>query len=68
VLVLHGIGIEVDRADVVAVDEGGTCEGLWSSWSSRRSEDALATLCSHSTLYIGGNGQIQQLNEFGYEN
>jgi hypothetical protein len=24
---LHGIGREVDRADVVAVDEGGTLEG-----------------------------------------
>jgi nucleoside-triphosphatase THEP1 len=26
-LMLHGIGREVDRADVVAVDEGGTLEG-----------------------------------------
>lgn len=25
-LVLHRIGGEVDRVDVVAVDEGGTCE------------------------------------------
>jgi hypothetical protein len=27
VLLLHGIGGEVDRTDVVAIDEGGTCEG-----------------------------------------
>jgi hypothetical protein len=27
-LMLHKIGVEVDRADVVAVDEGGTLEGV----------------------------------------
>jgi hypothetical protein len=26
-LMLHGVGGEVDRADVVAVDEGGALEG-----------------------------------------
>ena len=28
VLMLHGVGGEVDRADVVAVDEGGALEGV----------------------------------------
>jgi hypothetical protein len=42
-LMLHGIGGEVDRADVVAVDEGGTLRGLWSSWSSWCMQEASAT-------------------------
>jgi hypothetical protein len=29
-LMLHKIGGEVDRADIVAVDEGGALEGMWS--------------------------------------
>jgi hypothetical protein len=28
VLMLHGISGEVDRADIVAVDEGGTLKGV----------------------------------------
>jgi hypothetical protein len=39
---LHGIG-EVDSADVVAVDEGGTRKGLWSSLSSWCIQEASAT-------------------------
>jgi hypothetical protein len=43
-LMLHGVGGEVDRADVVAVDEGGALGGgLWSSWRSWRSQEASAT-------------------------
>jgi hypothetical protein len=30
-LMLHEIDGEVDRINVIAVDEGGTLEGLWSS-------------------------------------
>jgi hypothetical protein len=30
-MLLHGIGGEVDRVDVVAVDEGGALKGVWSS-------------------------------------
>jgi hypothetical protein len=41
--VMHGIGGEIDRVDVVTVDEGGALEGLWSSWRSCRSQEACAT-------------------------
>jgi hypothetical protein len=43
-LMLNGIGGEVDRAGVVAVDEGGTLEGLWSFWRSWRNQETSATL------------------------
>jgi hypothetical protein len=42
-LMLHGIGGEVNRVDVVAVDEGEALEGLWSSCRSWRSQEASAT-------------------------
>jgi hypothetical protein len=35
-LMLHKIGGEVDRADVVVVDEGGALKGLCSSYRSWR--------------------------------
>jgi hypothetical protein len=42
-MMLHMIGGEVDGTDVVAVDEGGTLKGLWSSWRSWRIQEASAT-------------------------
>jgi nucleoside-triphosphatase THEP1 len=41
-LMLHGIGGEVDRADVIEVDESGALEGLWSSWRSWHGQEASA--------------------------
>jgi hypothetical protein len=43
-LMLHEIGGEVNRADVIAVDEGEALEELWSSWRSWRGQEASATL------------------------
>jgi hypothetical protein len=46
-LMLHGIGGEVDRADVVAVNEGGALQGdvelVEELAQPRRSQEALAT-------------------------
>jgi hypothetical protein len=43
VMMLHWIGGEVDHVYIVAIDDGGTHEGLWSSWRSRRNQEASAT-------------------------
>jgi hypothetical protein len=42
-LMLHGVGGEVDRADVVAVDEGGALEGTVELVEELAQQEASAT-------------------------
>jgi hypothetical protein len=49
-LMLHGIGGEVDRADVVAVDEGGALKG-----TAKLSEDDGPPVEGRDSNYIGNN-------------
>jgi hypothetical protein len=55
-LVMHGIGGEVDDADVVAVDEGGTLKGVVELVEKLAHLGGLGHVVGHSAILGLGTG------------
>jgi hypothetical protein len=51
-LMLHGVGGEVDRADVVAVDEGGALEGTVELVEELAQPGGLCHAVGHGTVLV----------------